>query len=77
MFRIEDGKKTFEYCIVTRGFLPVCDQMLAQNLLLQASPEMFHRITNTWYLSEEGKREMVSRGVVERVPELNPNNEPL
>lgn len=77
VFRIEDGRRIFEYCIVTRGFLPVYDQMLAQKLLLQANPEMFHRVTNTWALAEDGTREMVSRGVVERVPESNPNDEPL
>jgi hypothetical protein len=77
VFRIEDGRRTFEYCIITRGFLPVYDQMLAQKLLLQANPEMFHRVTNTWSLAEDGTREIVSRGVVEGFPEPNPNDEPL
>jgi hypothetical protein len=63
--------------IITRGFLPVYDQMLAQKLLLQANPEMFHRVTNTWDLAEDGTREMVSHGVVESIPESNPNDEPL
>jgi hypothetical protein len=77
VFRIEDGRRTFEYCIITRGFLPVYDQMLAQKLLLQANPEMFHRVTNTWSLAEDGTREIVSRGVIDSVPEPNPNDEPL
>ena len=65
VFRIEGGRRTVEYCIVTREYLPNYDQMLAQKLLLQANPEMFHKITNTWALTEDGKREMVSRGVTE------------
>jgi hypothetical protein len=67
VFRIEGGRRTFEYCIVTHGFLPVYDQMLAQKLLLQANPEMFHRITNTWELTEAGERVLQPKGPVEEI----------
>ena len=30
--------------------------MLAQMILLMANPEMFHKITNKWPLTEDGKR---------------------
>ena len=58
VFRIEDGVKTVEYCLVTESKLPDPDQMLAQKLLLEADPEMFHKKTNAWIL-DEGKRESV------------------
>lgn len=43
---IEDGKPVIEYCIVTDGFVPLYDNMLAQKLLLEAAPEDFFRIAN-------------------------------
>lgn len=61
VFRIEDGKQTFMYCIVTQGFVPEHDQMLAQMLLLQANPVMFHEITNTWEMGEDGKWKLVKK----------------
>jgi hypothetical protein len=36
--------------------VPSHDQMLAQMLLLRANPSMFHEITNTWRLDEDGQR---------------------
>jgi len=62
VFRIEDGKKMFMYCIVCRGFIPKHDQMLAQMFLLQANPTMFHETTNTWGMGEDGTWKMVKRG---------------
>lgn len=59
VFRIEDGRKTFEYCVVTKNVVPICDQMLAQMLLLMTNPAMFHEVTNTWTLSEEGERTLI------------------
>lgn len=56
VFRIEDGKRTAEYCIITESHVPTQDQMLAQKLLLEANPQMFHDITNTWLITEDGKR---------------------
>ena len=41
--------------------------MLAQKLLLQADPEMFHKITNTWELTEEGKRVPIPKEAPEEV----------
>lgn len=51
------------------NFSETLDQMLAQKLLLQANPEMFHKITNTWVLTEDGKRVFVER---EQDPDLPP-----
>jgi hypothetical protein len=56
VFRVEDGRDTFEYCIVTKDHVPIHDQMLTQALLLMANPSMFHEITNTWALTEDGRR---------------------
>jgi hypothetical protein len=56
VFRIEDGRRTREYCVVTKAYVPTHDQMLAQMLLLQCNPEMFHSIANTWHITEENKR---------------------
>jgi hypothetical protein len=56
VFRVEDGRDTFEYCIVTKTHVPIHDQMLAQALLLMANPSMFHEVTNTWALTEDGRR---------------------
>lgn len=55
VFRIEDGRRTHEYCIISPD-VPVWDQMLTQLLLLQSNPEEFHRVTNTWTLTESGER---------------------
>ena len=54
VFRIEGGEKTYMYCIVSKGFIPDHDQMLSQMFLLQANPEMFHQITNTWKKGDDG-----------------------
>lgn len=59
VYRIEDGRRTVEYCIVTKNNVPIHDQMLAQMLLLMANPTMFHEITNAWTLSENGERTIV------------------
>ena len=59
VYRIENGRRTFEYCIVTKNNVPTYDQMLAQMLLLMTNPSMFHEITNTWELDESGKRTIV------------------
>jgi hypothetical protein len=56
VFRVEAGRRVFEYCIVSKHFVPSHDQMLAQMLLLRANPSMFHEITNTWRLDEDGQR---------------------
>jgi len=56
VFRVEAGRRVFEYCIVSKHFVPNHDQMLAQMLLLRANPSMFHEITNTWRLEENGQR---------------------
>jgi hypothetical protein len=67
VFRVEGGRRTMEYCIVSRGFLPSNDQMLSQLLLLQAAPEMFHKITNTWELTEDGQRVLIPKEAPEEV----------
>jgi hypothetical protein len=72
VFRIEDGVQTYMYCIVSKGFIPDHDLMLSQMFLLQASPEMFHKTTNTWKKGEDGNWKFVK---VEREPgheEYNP-----
>lgn len=62
VFRVEDGRRTFEYCIVVQDYVPNYDQMLAQMLLLRANPAMFHEITNTWELTVSGGRVYQKRG---------------
>jgi hypothetical protein len=56
VFRIEGDRRTVEYCIITDVSVPTYDQMLAQKLLLESSPEVFHEATNTWVLTEDGTR---------------------
>jgi hypothetical protein len=56
VFRIEDGRRTFEYCVITSGFVPLYDQMLSQKLLLESNPQMFLDISNMWLLMEDGQR---------------------
>jgi len=56
VFRIEDGRRTFEYCIITKNHVPLYDQMLSQKLLLESSPQMFLNISNIWLLTEDGQR---------------------
>lgn len=50
VFRVEDGVRTVEYCLVTRDFTPVADLMLAQKLLLEKDPEAFFEAANSWRL---------------------------
>lgn len=56
VFRVEDGRRTFEYCIITKGYVPLYDQMLSQKLLLESNPQMFLDISNVWLLTEDGQR---------------------
>ncbi len=56
VFRVEGEHRIFEYCIISKHAIPNHDQMLAQMLLLRANPSMFHEITNTWRLQEDGQR---------------------
>lgn len=56
VFRIENGRRTFEYCIITKKHIPIYDQMLAQKLLLESNPQMFLDISNIWLLTEDGQR---------------------
>jgi hypothetical protein len=56
VFRIEDGRRTFEYCIITNNYVPLYDQMLSQKLLLESNPQMFLDISNIWLLMEDGQR---------------------
>lgn len=62
VFRIEDGKRTHMYCIVSRGYVPDHDQMLSQMFLLQADPTMFHEIANTWEMGEDDHWKLVRKG---------------
>lgn len=65
VFRIEEGRRTFEYCIVTRDFVPLQDQMLTQMLLLTTHPAMFHQIANTWEIREDGTRIRIAGRLVD------------
>lgn len=66
VFRVDDsGQKLVEYCLITKGLLPVCDLLLTQKILLETDPETFHATANAWKL--EGK---------ERI-RLNPPQAPL
>lgn len=56
VFRIEGGRRTFEYCIVTKNYVPLYDQMLSQKLLLESNPQMFLGISNMWLLTEDKQR---------------------
>lgn len=47
VWRIEDGRKTVEYCLITRGHVPVYDLMLTQKLLLETDPEHFQQKANS------------------------------
>jgi hypothetical protein len=71
VFRIEDGKQTHMYCIVSEDLVPDHDQMLAQMLLLQANPEMFHKITNTWVMGENETWKFVRQGPEMAVQDLD------
>jgi hypothetical protein len=42
----EAGTAKVEYCIITRDPTPLSDHMLAQKLLLESCPEVFHEIAN-------------------------------
>jgi hypothetical protein len=53
VWRIEGGLRTIEYCIVTRGHVPVYDLMLTQKLLLETDPEHF--------MAKANSREMTPR----------------
>lgn len=56
VFRVnETGQRVIEYCLITKGILPVCDQLLAQKVLLETDPETFHKTANAWSL-EGGQR---------------------
>jgi hypothetical protein len=49
VFRVADsGQKLVEYCLVTKGLLPVCDLLLTQKILLETDPETFHATANAW-----------------------------
>lgn len=50
VFRIEEGVRTVEYCIVTEGYTPTHDLMLAQKLLLEHNPASFFEKANSWKL---------------------------
>lgn len=58
VFRVEGGVRTVEYCLVTKGWVPIPDLMLMQKLLLEADPAGFHRETNAWLLGE-GSRQVI------------------
>jgi hypothetical protein len=46
VFRIENGERTIEYCLVCQGWVPVYDLMLTQMLLLQTDPDKFIETAN-------------------------------
>lgn len=43
---VEGGLCTVEYCIISTMRIPLCDQILAQKILLEAMPDEFFRIAN-------------------------------
>jgi hypothetical protein len=65
VFRIEGGRRTSEYCIVMKDFVPLQDQMLTQMLLLMTTPTMFHQIANTWEIREDGTRIRIAGRLVD------------
>lgn len=54
VFRVEDGRRTVEYCLVSRDPIPTYDLMLMQKLMLEVMPDEFHRIANAWTIQDEG-----------------------
>ena len=56
VWRIEGGQRTVEYCIITRGWVPVYDLMLTQKLLLETDPEHFLRTANSREMTGERRR---------------------
>lgn len=43
---VEGGLCTVEYCIISTMRIPLCDQILAQKVMLEAVPDEFFRIAN-------------------------------
>lgn len=56
VWRIENGLRTVQYCLVTRGHVPVYDLMLTQKLLLETDPEHFIRTANSREMTGERRR---------------------
>jgi len=50
VYRVEDGERTYSYCIHPKGHIPRYDLMLGLKLMLEACPERFHQIANYWRL---------------------------
>lgn len=51
---LENGEATLSFCIIAKDlWLPVYDLMLAQKLMLEASPEEFHKLAVVRDLREE------------------------
>ncbi len=72
VFRVDEtGQRVVEYCLITKGILPVCDQLLAQKVLLETDPETFHKTANAWSL-EGGQRVCLTPPAArrERLPDL-------
>jgi len=46
VFRVEDGERTYSYCIHPKGRIPSYDLMLGLKLMLEACPERFHAVAN-------------------------------
>lgn len=50
VFRVEDGRRTMNFCLVAKTAIPVYDLMLMQKLLLEADIEAFFKTANQRYL---------------------------
>ncbi len=61
---IENGRPVVEYCIVCREFVPRCDQVLAQKLLIESNLDEFLRIANYRNVVELGNIAEVDPDVV-------------
>lgn len=51
VFRVEDGERTWKYCLVYENWsIPRYDLMLGQKLLLENDPDTFFETANAWKL---------------------------